>query len=83
MQPGSGSRGRARWHHLRDMRRRLRDRPYLGPKSQEHPGCRYFVCEGYVIVYQVAPDTGDTATAGDIIILALFGPQLGRRDLSR
>ena len=83
MQPGSGSRGRARWHHLRDMRRRLRDRPYLGPKSQEHPGCRYFVCEGYVIVYQVAPDTGDTATAGDIIILAVFGPHLGRRDLSR
>ena len=83
MQPGSGPRGRARWHHLRDMRRRLRDWPYLGPNSKEHPGCRYFVCERYLIVYQVEPDTGETATAGDIIILAVFGPHQGRRDLTR
>ena len=63
MQSGSGPRGRARWHCLRDIRRQLRDWPYLGSNSQEHPGCRYFVCEGLLIVYQVEPDTGDTSTS--------------------
>jgi hypothetical protein len=83
MQPGSGPQGRARRHCLSDIRRQLRDWPYLGSNSQEHPGCRYFVCEGLLIVYQVEPDTGDNATAGDITILAVFGAHQGRRELTR
>lgn len=81
MQPGSGERGRRRWEHLRDIRRTLRDWPYLGAASNDHPGCRYVACEEHYIIYEVVPDTGLSATAGDVIILAVFGPRRGSRDL--
>ena len=80
LQPGSGVGGRGRWNHLRAVKRQLRDWPYIGPESPEHPGGRYFVCEGHFIVYRVDPDTGDSATAGDVIILTVFGPGQKRHD---
>lgn len=81
-QPGSGPAGRRKWENIRDARRQLRQWPYSGPKSPEHPGCRYLIREGYLIVYQVDPDTGDAETAGDVTILAVFPPRLGTRELT-
>lgn len=45
----------------------------------EHPGIREVTIEGYRLLYQVAPDTGDNATAGDVQLLRLFGPGMDRR----
>lgn len=47
----------------------------------EHPGCGQHIREGSVIVYEVVPDTGDSATAGDIAIPAVFPPGIGKREL--
>ena len=38
------------------------------------------ICEGYFILYEVVPDTGDNATAGDVLILAVFPPGMGKRE---
>lgn len=38
------------------------------------------ICEGYFILYEVVPDTGDNATAGDVQILAVFPPGTGKRE---
>lgn len=81
-QPGSGSVGRQKWMNVRDARKRLRDLPYAGPPSPDHPGLRDLIREGYVIVYRVAPDTGDNATAGDVTVLAVFPPGIGSRVLT-
>ncbi len=78
-QPGSGPTGRARWETLQSARRDLRGWPYAGAQSPDHPNCRYVVSEGYFILYKVQPDTGDTKTAGDVIILAVFPPAVGSR----
>jgi plasmid stabilization system protein ParE len=80
-QPGSGPGGRQKWENIRDARRQLRERPYIGPQSPEHPGCRCLVREGYRIVYEISPDTGSTETAGDVTVLAVFPPGIGNRDL--
>jgi hypothetical protein len=74
MQPGSGAAGAKRWDALKQARNSLRNYPYLGGISEHHPGHRRHVVSGYRIGYQIRPDTGDTATAGDIRIVALFGP---------
>jgi plasmid stabilization system protein ParE len=37
-------------------------------------GTRELGIEGHRVVYQVTPDTGDNATAGDVIVLRVFGP---------
>ena len=34
--------------------------------------------EGYVIVYEVVPDTGIDRTAGDVHVLRIFGPHQDR-----
>lgn len=80
LQPGSGPAGRARWVKVRDARRQLRTLPYLGPESPDYPGCRALVIEGYLI-YEVAQDTGDSETAGDVTVLAVFPPGAGDRSL--
>lgn len=74
--PGSDPVGRKRWESIRDARRQLRERPYIGPKSPEHPGCRCLIREGYFIVYEVSPDTGDSDTTGDVTVLAVSRPAL-------
>jgi len=80
-QPGAGPVGRAKWENIRAARRWLRDWPYAGAESPEHPGCRALIAEGWQIVYQLTPDTGDGATAGDVMILAVFPPGIGERSL--
>jgi len=32
------------------------------------------VVSGYRVIYRVDPDTGADATAGDVTVLAVFGP---------
>ena len=74
LQPGSGITGARRWNALRVARRSLRDHPYLGGESDEHPNHRQLVVSGYRLIYHLDPDTGDSATAGDVRIVAVFGP---------
>ncbi len=74
MQPGSGPVGAQRWESLREARRTLRAHPDAGSESVEHPGHRQLVVSGYRIVYSVHPDTGDGTTAGDVRVVAVFGP---------
>lgn len=39
--------------------------------------------EGYRILYEVDPDTGDNATAGDVRVLRVFGPHMDRHQFRR
>ncbi len=32
------------------------------------------VCEGHRILYTLAPDTGITSTAGEVVLIRIFGP---------
>jgi hypothetical protein len=32
------------------------------------------VIEDHVVVYELHPDTGSNATAGDVLVLRVFGP---------
>jgi plasmid stabilization system protein ParE len=74
LQPGSGAGAARRWEALRRAPRNLQRYPYLGPASQDFPGRRQIVVSRYRIIYKVDPDTGDSQTAGDIRIIAVFGP---------
>ena len=31
-------------------------------------------CEGHRVIYRVDPDSGSNATAGDVLVLRVFGP---------
>jgi hypothetical protein len=73
-QEGSGVDGRRRWAELKNARRRLREWPYFGGPSREHAGHRQLVVSGYRILYFVDSDTGDSGTAGNVRIVAVFGP---------
>ncbi len=73
-QPGSGPASWARWTALRAVRARLREFPYLGAPSPEHAGLRQIVVAEHRIIYRVDPDTGDSATAGEVLILTVLGP---------
>jgi hypothetical protein len=79
-QPGSGAAATRRLQHIRRVIRDLRDSPCLWPYG-DHPGIREIAVEGYRILYEVDPDTGDNATAGDVTILRLFGPGMDRSSL--
>ena len=81
IQPGSGVVGQKSWQHILAVIQQLRDFPYLGFRSDEHPGCYRLSVEGYLIVYQIDPDTGERATAGTVTILAVFSPHIGQRKL--
>ncbi len=35
---------------------------------------RQMIVERHVVVYRVAPDTGDNRTAGDVLVVRVFGP---------
>ena len=80
-QPGSGAFAERRWIALRQVAAALRRNPYLAPESVEHPGFRVRIVHGYRVFYEVNPDTGDAATAGDILIVAILGPGQPSRDL--
>jgi plasmid stabilization system protein ParE len=73
-QPGAGKIGLRRWQAIRDALRQLMRHPYIAPASPEIPDHRQLVVSGYRLIYQVNPDTGDSQTAGDVRIVAIFGP---------
>lgn len=73
-QPGSGPRAMERLKWIRSAIRRLKDDPCLYPVG-DHPGVREIPADGgYRVLYLVDPDTGRSATAGDVIVLRVFGP---------
>ena len=78
-QPGAGIRAAQRLAALGAAVRDLREHPCRWPKG-EHPGLRERHVEGYRITYEVVPDTGDNATAGDVTVLRVFGPGQDRID---
>jgi plasmid stabilization system protein ParE len=76
--PGSGARARRTLAALRADIRRLPRHPYLWPAG-DHPGVRELsVAGGYRVLYRVHPDTGSSATAGDVRVLRVFGPRQDR-----
>jgi plasmid stabilization system protein ParE len=73
-QPGSGAMARRRLMGIRAAINRLREHPCLYPVGQ-HAGVRELPCAGgYRAPYRVRPDTGRSATAGDVQVLRVFGP---------
>jgi plasmid stabilization system protein ParE len=77
-QPGAGRLAKERVRRISDAIRRLRFDPVIWPRG-EIPGTRERVVEGHTVVYAVDPDTNDALTAGDIMILRVFGPGQSRR----
>jgi plasmid stabilization system protein ParE len=75
-QPGSGARGRAKWHALRDAPAGLADAPYTGRPAPGLDGLRQLVVADHRIIYRIAPDTGLSSTAGDVRVLLALGPGL-------
>ena len=77
-QPGAGSVARRKLGAIRDSIRRLRDVPCLYAVG-DHPGVRELPCDGgYRVLYRVHPDTGGNDTAGDVLVLRVFGPGQSR-----
>jgi plasmid stabilization system protein ParE len=73
-QKGSGPNGQARWKALRDSRKQLRSYPYLGTAIEGHSGRYQMVISEHRVIYRVDPDTGESATAGNVRVIAVFGP---------
>ena len=72
-QPGAGEAAAKRLKHIRSAIRELRQNPCTWHEG-EHPGVRERPVEGHMIMYEVAPDTDDNRTAGDVEIIRVFGP---------
>nr|WP_294543214.1 hypothetical protein [uncultured Rhodopila sp.] len=61
--------------------RRLRRHPCQWPIG-EYPRVRELPCAGgYRVLYEVTPDTGRSATAGDVLVLRVYGPGQDRSRL--
>lgn len=59
----------------------LRDHPCLWPVGP-HRGVRVLPCDGgYRALYEVIPDTGHNETAGDVVVLRVYGPGQDRSTL--
>jgi plasmid stabilization system protein ParE len=73
-QPGSGPAALRRLAEIRAEINRLRQYPCLYPAG-DHPGVRELPCEGgYRALYRVRSDAGRNDTAGDVLVLRVFGP---------
>jgi len=80
-QPGAGPAARRRLAAVRADIRRLKQSPCRYPVGQ-NPGVRELPCAGgYRVLYRVAPDTGRDETAGDVLVLRVFGPGQSRDNL--
>ena len=73
-QPGSGPRARHRLAAIWAAIERLREYPCRYPVAS-HRGVRALPCDGgYRALYRVHPDTGRDETAGDVLVLRVYGP---------
>jgi plasmid stabilization system protein ParE len=80
-QPGAGQAARKRLTGIRAAIRLLQDDPCLFPAG-EHPGVRELPCDGgYRAPYRMIPDTGRSETAGNVLVLRIFGPGQDRSTL--
>jgi plasmid stabilization system protein ParE len=80
-QPGSGPAAKRRLAAIRAEIRRLQHYPCMAAFG-EHPGVRELPCDGgYRVMHELRPDTGDSATAGDVRVLRVFGPGQDRSAL--
>lgn len=78
-QAGAGERAARRLTALASALRDLRENPCRWSPG-EHEGVRERHVEGHRIAYEVEPDTGEDATAGDVTVLRVFGPGQDRTD---
>jgi plasmid stabilization system protein ParE len=76
-QPGAGRAAAARIRQIRTAIQGLKAHPCRYPYGA-HPGTRELTSAGHRIVYQVDPDTGDNRTAGDVMVLRVYGPGQAR-----
>lgn len=72
-QPGAGTAAAERLNRLEASILALVDRPYAWPPGPK-PGTRLLISQRHVILYRIAPDTGDTQTAGNVFLVRIFGP---------
>lgn len=80
-QPGSGPGARRRLTATRAAINRLKQQPCLYAVGV-HPGVRELPCAGgYRALYEVTPDTGRDETAGDVLVLRVFGPGQSRKGI--
>jgi plasmid stabilization system protein ParE len=77
-QLGSGPSARRLLAAVRADIRRLKTYPGLYAPGA-HNGVRELPCAGgYRVLYRVTPDTGHSDTAGDVLVLRVFGPGQSR-----
>ena len=76
-QRGAGSAAARRMDRITSAIDRLWLNPCLYPFGR-HSGVREMSVEGHRVLYEVAPDTGRDSDAGDVLILAIFGPGQNR-----
>lgn len=79
-QAGAGPRALRRLEHIIAAVLGLADHPCRHPQSER--GRREFSIEGHRVIYQVTPDTGRDATAGNVRVLRIFGPGQSREGLT-
>ena len=80
-QPGAGPAAQRKLAAIRADIRRLKQHPCQCPVG-EHPGARELPCAGgYRVLYEVIPDTGSSATAGNMRVLRVYGPGQDRSRL--
>lgn len=78
-QPGADERAARRLLALGAAVQDLREHPCRWPAG-ERTAVRERPVEGYRIAYEVAPDTGDDATAGNVNVLRVWAPGQERTD---
>jgi plasmid stabilization system protein ParE len=79
-QLGSGARAHRRLKAIRTAIRRLKKSPCLFAVGV-HPHVRELPVAGHRVMYVIEPDTGRNDTAGDVIVLRVFGPGQSRERL--
>jgi plasmid stabilization system protein ParE len=79
-QPGSGAVANRRLKAIRSAIRRLKQAPCLFAFG-EHPPVRELPVAGHRVMYLVEPDTGRNRTAGNVLVLRVYGPGQSRERL--
>jgi plasmid stabilization system protein ParE len=72
-QPGSGKVARQKVRRLISSIGALVEAPCRWPRTPDGAG-RILVAEQHRVLYRATPDTGRNDTAGDVIVLRIFGP---------